>query len=81
MLCSDEFPIKTPINVKCTYYLGNNRSCDLTNLLEATDDILCACGVVANDNYKIIASHDGSRVKVDKKDPRVVIEIREADDA
>ena len=76
-----DFPISYPVNVKCTYYMPTNRACDLTNLLEATCDILCSCGVVADDNYKIIASHDGSRVKVDKDNPRVEIEIRENNNA
>ena len=75
-----DFPIKYPVNVKCIYYMPTQRACDLTNLLEATDDILKTCGVVVDDNYKIIASHDGSRVRVDKDNPRVEIEIREAID-
>lgn len=48
---------------------------DLTNLLAATCDILTDCGVIADDNYKIVVSHDGSRVDFDKSNPRVEIEI------
>lgn len=57
--------------------MPTNRACDLTNLLEATCDILSSCGIVVDDNYKVIAGHDGSRVYVDKENPRVEIEIRE----
>ena len=48
---------------------------DLTNLLAATCDILTDYGVIADDNYKIVVSHDGSRVLFDKDRPRVEIEI------
>ncbi|WP_223417548.1 RusA family crossover junction endodeoxyribonuclease [Anaerococcus murdochii] len=48
---------------------------DLTNLLAATCDILTDYGVIADDNYKIVVSHDGSRVDFDKERPRVEIEI------
>lgn len=68
-------PIDYPVNVRCTYYMATKRKCDLTNLLEATDDILVKRGVLADDNYGVIEAHDGSRVMVDKNDPRVEIEI------
>lgn len=68
-------PINQPVNVKCIFYRDSERRCDLTNLLEAIDDILVKYGVLADDNFKIIASHDGSRVLVDKVKPRTEIEI------
>lgn len=68
-------PISEPVNVKCIFYRDSERRCDLTNLLEAVDDILVKYGVIADDNFKIIASHDGSRVFVDREHPRTVIEI------
>lgn len=68
-------PIDQPVNVRCIFYRDSERRCDLTNLLEAIDDILVKYGVLADDNFKIIASHDGSRVLVDKVKPRTEIEI------
>lgn len=68
-------PIDTPVNVKCLFYMPTKRKCDLTNLLEAIDDILVATGLIADDNYTIIESHDGSRVYYDKDNPRTVVEI------
>lgn len=68
-------PIKEKVNVKCTFYRDSRRMCDLTNLLEAIDDILVKYGILADDNFNIIAGHDGSRVKVDKEHPRTEIEI------
>lgn len=70
--------INYPVNVKCTYYMQTRRRVDLTNLLEATHDILVHYGVLEDDNCKIIVSVDGSRVLYDKDNPRVEIEITEA---
>lgn len=70
-----EPPINYPVNIKCIYYMPTKRKCDLTNLLEATDDILVHYGVLEDDNYTIIVSHDGSRVYYDKENPRTEIQI------
>lgn len=70
-------PIDVPVTVTCRYYMQTKRACDLTNLLEATDDILVKRRVLADDNYRIIASHDGSRVYTDRQNPRVEISISE----
>lgn len=67
--------ISYPVNVKAIYYMPDKRRVDLTNLLEATDDILVRAGVLADDNASIIKGHDGCRVFVDKDRPRVEIEI------
>ena len=50
---------------------------DLTNLLEATDDILVKAGVLADDCAAVVAAHAGSRVLLDRQRPRVEIEITE----
>lgn len=63
------------VNVKCKFYMGTKRKVDLTNLLEAIDDILVKCGTLADDNSAIIKAHDGSRVLYDKENPRTEIEI------
>lgn len=68
-------PIDYPITIKCTYYMKSRRKVDLTNLLEATDDILVHYNIIKDDNRNIIASHDGSRVYYDKENPRTIIEI------
>ena len=68
-------PIDFPVNVKCIFYMPNNRLCDLTNHLESIDDVMVKAGLLKDDNYKILASHDGSRVMVDKNNPRTEVEI------
>ena len=69
--------IDYPVNLKCVYYMATDRRVDLCNLLEATCDILVDAGVLKDDNRKIVTSHDGSRVAIDRKNPRVEIEITE----
>lgn len=70
--------IDKPVNVKCVYYLGTDRAVDLVNLLEATLDILVAASVLSDDNRRVVASHDGCWVYVDRRNPRVEITITEA---
>lgn len=72
-----EQPIDYPINLKCTYYMETRRKCDITNLLQATCDILVKYKVLSDDNYSIVASTDGTRVYYDKENPRAIIEITE----
>lgn len=67
--------IDYPVNVKAHFYMKTKRRVDLTNLLEALDDVLVKGGMLLDDNYKIIASHDGSRVFFDKNNPRIEVEI------
>lgn len=67
--------IDYPVNVKCVFYMPTRRRVDLTNLLEAVDDVLVRSGVLADDHSGIVVSHDGSRVLYDKKNPRTEIEI------
>ena len=71
-------PIDFPVNVRCLFYMPTRRRCDLTNLLEAIDDVLVKAGVLVDDNYTVIASHDGCRVLFDKENPRTEIIIEKA---
>ena len=74
-------PIDAPLNIKCLYYMRTRRKCDLTNLMEATDDLLVGAGILADDNHRIIVSHDGSRVLYDKENPRCEVWITSAESA
>ncbi len=67
--------INTPVNVKCLFYMPDRRKVDLTNLLEAVDDIMVTAGLLADDNYTVVESHDGSRVLYDKARPRTEVYI------
>lgn len=67
--------IDYPINLKCVYYRDTKARVDLCNLLEATCDVLVKGGTIKDDDWKIVAGHDGSRVLFDKENPRVEITI------
>lgn len=75
-----EQPIDKPVNVRCLYYMHNHRACDLTNLMEATHDILVKNKVLSDDNSKVIYAVDGSRVCYDKLSPRTEVFIEEIEE-
>ena len=68
------------VNVRCVYYMPTKGMVDMVGLLQATDDILVHYGVIEDDNSRIVAGHDGSRVRYDKKNPRVEITIAAMED-
>ncbi len=68
-------PIDYPVNVRVIFYRDSARRVDLTNLLEAIDDLLVANKILKDDNFQIIAGHDGSRVYIDREKPRTEIYI------
>ena len=68
-------PINRPVNLKCTFIVPDRRKRDLTNLENAIADILVKYGVLADDNYKIIQSWDGSRIIYEKGVAKIIIEI------
>lgn len=64
-----------PVTVKALFYMQTRRRVDLTNLLEALDDVLVCGGLLVDDNCLAIPSHDGSRVFYDKDFPRTEVQI------
>lgn len=70
-----ERPIDFPINLKVLYFMETRRKCDITNLLQATCDILVKYKIIEDDNYSIVASFDGTRASYDKGNPRCEIYI------
>ena len=68
-------PIDYPVNVRVIFYRDSARRVDLTNLLEAIDDLLVDNKILKDDNFEIIAGHDGSRVYIDREKPRTEIYI------
>ncbi len=71
-------PIDFPINLECHFYKSNKGRVDLSALYEGIQDVLVEVGVLADDNYLIVAGHDGSRVHVDRDNPRMEITITQA---
>lgn len=68
-------PISCVLNIKCLFYMPTRRRVDITNLLEAADDILVHAGIIEDDHCGIVAAHDGSRVLYSKENPRTEIYI------
>ena len=69
--------IDYPVNLKCTFIVPDKRKRDLTNLENAIADILVKYNVLADDNYHIIQSWDGSRIIYKKGEEKTIIEIEE----
>ena len=63
------------INLKIEFYVPDKRRRDIANYIEAIQDILVKYEVLRDDNYNIIYSLDGTRMYIDKENPRVEIEI------
>ena len=72
-----ENPIDYPVNIRALFYMPTRRRVDLVNLQEALCDILVVHRIIADDNCRIVASMDGSRVMYDKYNPRTEVEITE----
>lgn len=77
-------PINEPVNVKVTYWIPKNKDgsvpktkLDLVNLLSCTDDLLVKYQIVEDDNCRVIAGHDGSRVIYTIDEPYTEIEIED----
>ena len=68
-------PISEKVNVKAMYYRKTKHTVDLNNLHSALHDTLVKGGVLKDDDYKIIESTDGSRVRFDKENPRTEVTI------
>lgn len=73
-------PIETRVNVQALYYMPTLRIVDLPNLHAALHDVLVAYNVVADDNSRIIAGTDGSRVLLDREHPRTEVIITDMED-
>ena len=68
-------PIGHAVNVRAVYYTDTRRKVDITNLHQALHDLLVTSGLLADDNSRIIAATDGSRVMYDKEHPRTEVTI------
>lgn len=54
--------IDKPINLKCIFYVKDRRLRDISNLINAIQDVLVKYGVLEDDNYNIVKSLDGTRI-------------------
>lgn len=68
-------PIDMPCNLRCIFYKEKNFRSDLMGYMQAIADALVKAEVFADDNSNIIASTDGSKVLLDRDNPRIEVEI------
>lgn len=68
-------PIDYPVNLCCRFYVRTNGRTDLSALYEGIQDVLVSMGVLKDDSWQYVASHDGSGVEIDREHPRMVITI------
>lgn len=69
--------ISSPVNMCCRFYKDKDYRSDLPGYLQAICDALVKANILEDDNHKILASTDGSEVLLDRKNPRIEIEITE----
>lgn len=67
--------IDCKVNIRALYYMDTRRLVDRPNLEEALLDVLVDAGVLADDNCRIAATADGSRVLLDREHPRTEVTI------
>lgn len=67
--------ITDKVNIRYLFYRSNERRIDLSNCVEACDDILVKYHIISDDNFKIVKGHDGTRLFIDKSHPRTEIYI------
>lgn len=67
--------INEPVNLKATIYVPDRRRRDLVNYLEGLQDVLVKHEVIADDNYNVIESVDGSRMIYEKGKQMTILEI------
>ena len=68
-------PLECPVHIQYLFYMGTRRKVDKLNLQAAADDLLVLAGIIKDDNASIVKSHDGTRVRYDKENPRTEIYI------
>lgn len=68
--------INEPINLKCVFIVTDKKRRDISNLINAIQDILVKYEVLADDNYNIIKSLDGTRILYKpNEEAKIIIEI------
>ena len=70
-----DVPLKKTEHVILRFWRQNLRTADNTNLAEAPMDALVKMGILDDDNFKVCPGTQQMFMGVDKKNPRVEIEI------
>lgn len=68
-------PIDYPVLLVCKFFMQTLRIVDLSALYEGIQDTLVKAEILKDDNFNIIIGHDGSRVLLDRENPRIEVAI------
>lgn len=68
-------PIDYPVILMCKFFMQTKRVVDLSALYEGIQDTLVKMDVLKDDNFNYVAGHDGSRVLLDRENPRTEVSI------
>ena len=68
-------PIDKPINLCCIFYKDKNYKSDLVGYLQAIQDAFVKAKFLLDDNSNIVSSTDGSRIELDRNNPRIEVKI------
>lgn len=68
-------PIDYPVILVCTFFVQTLRVVDLSALYEGIQDTLVKMEILKDDNAWIVIGHDGSRVHLDRDNPRIEVSI------
>lgn len=68
-------PIDYPVILVCKFFMQTLRIVDLSALYEGIQDTLVKMEILSDDNFNIVAGHDGSRVLLDRQNPRTEVSI------
>ena len=68
-------PIDYPVILVCKFFMQTRRVVDLSALYEGIQDTLVKAEILKDDNFNIIVGHDGSRVLLDRDNPRIEVAI------
>lgn len=79
----DCYPFDFPVRFHYFYYPKSKRSYDRMNILSIIDkftcDALIECGILKDDNYKLVLTPTFKHCRVDRENPRCEIYIERAD--
>ena len=70
-----EKSINDSVNLSCHFFVPDARKRDIANYLEAIQDILVKYKVLEDDNYNIVSSLNNCKMEIDRKNPRIEINI------
>lgn len=76
----DYKPIDYPVNLKMIFYVPDRRRRDIANLVNAIQDVLVEIGILADDNFNIVKSIDGTRIIYEKGREETIVEINRLED-